>query len=55
MMSYLTPKVDCSNVTNPDTKNMVPITSLLLTRSSPKHIRFVTIRGMDTVLPNMVR
>lgn len=54
-VTYRIPKVDCNRVTIPDITNIVPMISLLDTRSSPKHMEEVIMRGIDTVLPNIVK
>ena len=53
--AYLTPKVDCSNVTSPDAKNMVLSTSLVASVLFAKHIGPLIIKGMASVPPNIVR
>ena len=55
LFQYLTPNVDCSKVTRPDTKNMVLSTSLMASVLFAKHIGPLRINGMAKVPPNMVR
>ena len=55
MFSYLTPNVDCSKVTSPDTKKMVLNTSLVASVLFVKHIGPLRINGMANVPPNMVK
>ena len=52
---YLTPRVDCMMVTMPDTKRTVPRSSAVATWSPAIHREGATKKGMDSVLPNMVR
>ena len=55
LLTNLTPKVDCSNVTKPDTKNMVLSTSLMASMLFAKHIGPLRMKGIANVPPNMVR
>ena len=52
---YLTPNVDCSKVTRPETKNIVLSTSLMASVLFAKHIGPLRIKGIASVPPNMVK
>jgi len=53
--AYLTPRVDCSNVTSPEAKNIVFRTSLMTSVLFAKHIGPLRTNGMANVPPDMVR
>ena len=53
--TYLTPNVDCTNVTIPDTKVKVLNTSLMASVLFAKHIGTLRTKGMVNVPPIIVR
>lgn len=53
--THLTPNVDCTNVTIPDTKVMVLNTSLIASVLFAKHIGTLRTKGMVNVPPIIVR
>ena len=53
--AHLIPKVVCSRVTRPDTKYIVPSTSLMTSVLFAKHIGPLRRKGIANVPPNMVR
>ena len=53
--AYLTPNVDCSSVTSPETKNIVLSTSLMASVLFVKHIGPLRMKGIASVPPNIVR
>jgi hypothetical protein len=55
VFSYLTPNVVCKSVTIPETKNIVEMMYPLAGSVSSMHIAGQMIKGIATVLPNIVR
>ncbi len=55
LRTYLTPNVDCRRVVNPDTKNIVFNTLLMMIGLSAKHRGTERTNGIPNVAPNIVR